>query len=290
MIIPAKPNISLIDKSFREDYTRNFQLTIQLSLDGFSLAIYAPDKQRLVGYESYRFDGVTSEARLVSAIDEVFLFRQWIIYPFQAVVVVVDHNLSSLIPLPLFDEREMETYLLFNHPKKDNSRIVNDMLKNADSCNVYSLSNILVEKVKEYWANARIVHFASVLIENLLLHYKNKDTAQFVFVNVRDHVFDMAVLRNEKLHFYNSFKFSTREDFIYFLLFSLEQLQLNPETIQLIFSGQIESSSSIYEICWKYIRNISFIERNSSFQYSYVFDDMPGHQQYVLFNAIQCEL
>jgi hypothetical protein len=290
MIIPVKPNISLIDKSFREDFTRNFQLTIQLSLDGFSLAIYDPEKQRYIGYELYNFIGITSEAKLVSALDEVFLFRQWIIYPFQAVVVVVDHSTNTLVPSPLYDEKEKETYLLFNHPRQDNARVAGDLLKNADAYNVYYLSNVLAEKIKEYWANARIMHSTSVLTESLLLQHKNKPAEQQVFVHVRNHFFDIVVLRHEKMHFYNSFKFGTREDFIYFLLFSLEQLQLNPETIDLVFMGQIEVSSTIYDICWKYIRNIRFIERSSAIQYSYVLDDLPGHQQYVLLNALQCEL
>ncbi len=290
MIIEVKPNISLIDKSFREDHTRNLQLTIQLSLDGFSLAVYHSDKQRFVGLQSYRFQDINNESKLILRLDELFMVNQWITYPFQSVVVVIDHLFQTLVPFPLYDENEKESYLLFNHQPIKHARVEVDSLKNANANNVYYLSDKLAVKIKEYWANARLVHLSSVLIESLLIQHKNKPTDNYAFVNLRSRSFDLIILRHDKLHFYNSYKFNTKEDYLYFLLFALEQLNMNPESVELVIMGNLTINSDIYELSWKYIRNIRFMERNNIFQYSYVFDDLPGHQYYTLFNALQCEL
>ncbi len=291
MTAPVKANISLIDKSFREDYTRNFHMTIQLSLDGFSFAIYAPDKRRYVGLEVYRFHDFADEIRLTAALDEIIMYRQWIAYPFQSVTVMVEHTANTLVPAPLFDEKEKGNYLAFSQQYHDNARIVTDKLKHTDAFNVYYLSNVLVEKIKDLWANAKIVHLSSVLLESLGVQHKNKPTDNLVFLHVRHRTFDLVVLKQEKLNFYNNFRFNTKEDFAYFLLFSMEQLRLNPETVDLVLFGNIENSSEIYDMCWRYVRNIRYIERNNNaFEYSYVLESLFSHQYYLLFYALQCEL
>ena len=55
--------------------------------------------------------------------------------------------------------------------------------------------------------------------------------------------------------------------FIYYILFTAEQLNLNPETLNLVFIGDITEDDEIYNIAYKYIRNISFGNRNDDFEY-----------------------
>jgi len=290
MIAPAKPILSRLDKAFREDSTRNFHLTILLSPGGFSFVLYAPDKQKYVGLEVFKFVPPATEIKYASLIDEIIMHRQWIAFPYQSVTVIVEHSANCLIPTPLFDEKEKGSYLAFNQPFRENSRIAVDSLKNSDSKNVYYLSNPLVEIIKGLWANANILHISSVLTESLLITHKNKGFEDKVFVNVRDQLFDLVVLREEKIHFYNQFKFNTKEDFIYYLLFSMEQLRLNPETTEIIYLGNMEKDMPLYEIAWHHIRNSGFIARNDNFKYSFVLDDIQSSQYFILFNAQQCEL
>lgn len=290
MLTQAKPHISRIDKSFKEDYSRNFQLTIQLSLGGFSFSIFSPEKQRFVGLETYHFNHLADELKLAAMLDEIVMNRAWIAYPYQSVTVIVDNTSFALVPAALYDDKDKGTFLAFNQPYKDNCRIATDKLKNADAVNVYYLSNTLAAKIKDLWANARIVHLSTVLLESLLIGNKHQNIDSKVFVNVRKNVFDMVVIRNQKLLFYNTFKFSTKEDFIYFLLFAMEQLRLNPEKIELIFSGLIEKSAEIYAISERYIRTVSLVERNKNFDYSYVLDELPWHHNSLLYNVMQCEL
>ncbi len=290
MIAPAKPVFSRLDKAFREDLTRNFHLTIRLSPDGFSFVIYSPDKQRYLGLEMFRFNTPEDDIRYAALLDEIIMHRQWIAYPYQSVIVIMDQGSNCLIPAPLFDEREKGTYLAFNTTYRDNCRIATDKLKNADSVNIYYLSNPIVAKIKELWANARIVHLSSVLIESLLITHKNKGFEDKVFVHVRDQYFDLVMLREEKLFFYNSFKFNTKEDFLYFILFAMEQLRLNPETTDVIVSGKIDKDSPLFELAWHYLRSISFAALNENFSYSYVLDEIQSWHHLILFNALQCEL
>jgi hypothetical protein len=77
---------------------------------------------------------------------------------------------------------------------------------------------------------------------------------------------DITVLGQKKLLFYNSFQFTTKEDFIYYLLFTLEQLRLDTESVKLRLFGDIEESDEIYTICYEYIQHLSiFIPPNTTY-------------------------
>ncbi|MDR0969149.1 MAG: DUF3822 family protein [Lentimicrobiaceae bacterium] len=289
-MINLKPHISRIDKSFKEDLTRNYQLTIQLSLDGFSFVVYSTDKQRFIFLEHYLFHQVQEVTRLAAMIDEVILKRQWLAYAFQNVTVLVENESNVLVPMPLFDEKEKGSYLAFAQEFVENSRIVYDRLKNNESYNVYYLPHIFVSKIKDHWANATIVHSSSVLIESLLIENKNKGSEATVFVNVHKNRLEFVVIKNEKLLFYNTFKFQTKEDFVYFLLFSMEQLHLNPEVVPLYFMGSIEENSEIFTLTERYMRYLSFVERNKKLNYSYLLEEIPFHKHYLLYHTQRCEL
>ena len=95
-------------------------------------------------------------------------------------------------------------------------------------------------------------------------------------------------LESKHLKFFNSFNYKTAEDLIYYLLFTYEQLQLNPDQTPLIISGEIEEDSEVYKLLFKYIRNISFTRRNPNYNYSFVFNQTKEHFYYKLLNQHLC--
>ncbi len=290
MIQPFKPYISRFDKAFKEDHTRHYHLTIRIAMDGFSLVVFSPEKNRFLGLTHFRFPDIDTNSKLSLALDGIAMSNVWISYPFQSVIAMIDHPHHALIPKALYDEKERGTYLAFNQQYCENSRIVSDQLKTAESYNIYYLSNLLTEKIKELWANTRIVHQSSILIESLLISQRNLDSDKSIFAHIGKNNFDLVWINKDRLSFFNRFRFHTPEDFIYFILFTLDQLRLNPETLELVLSGQIDKGSPYYEIAWNYIRNIRFASRNQSFDYSYVLEDLPVYQHMILYNALQCEL
>mgnify|MGYP000967435394 CR=1 FL=1 len=72
--------------------------------------------------------------------------------------------------------------------------------------------------------------------------------------------FEIIVVQNQKLLLFNSFDFVTKEDFIYYLLFTTEQLNLNPENFKVQLLGVISEDSELFEIAYKYVRNVSILD------------------------------
>ena len=96
--------------------------------------------------------------------------------------------------------------------------------------------------------------------------------------------FEVLVINSGKLTFYNTFAYQTAEDFIYYLLFVFEQLKLNPETANVELLGELEKSSAVYQLLYKYIRNIKFGARPDAFDYSFKITSLPKQYYYSLFS------
>ncbi len=289
MALQLTPNISYFDKSFKESQTRNYTLSIQLSMEGLVFTIYNPDKNKFLGFESYIFSDIETAEQLPSYLGQVLNNRHSFAFPYNSVFFTYQNKFSTLIPEPLFSEHHKNLYLGFNQPFQENSRIVFDKLQNNQAVNIYYLPNFVIEKAKDFWPNVKLLHFSTALIESLSINFKNKVDTKTLFVNLRDNCFDVVYFKENKLHFYNSFDFLTKEDFIYFLLISIDQLNLNPEDVNLIVSGNINKTDQTYNMIHQYIKNYSFISRNDNYGYSFVLDELKYHQYYTLFNALQCE-
>ena len=85
-------------------------------------------------------------------------------------------------------------------------------------------------------------------------------TVRQVVHHVSDSHFEIVVVQNQQLLLFNTFDYKTPEDFIYYILFAAEQLQLNPEHFQLELLGKISESDKLYNIAYQYIRNVSLLD------------------------------
>ena len=126
-------------------------------------------------------------------------------------------------------------------------------------------------------------HANSILVEKILDASRNNDEKKMI-VNFNYGHFEVIVVQNQKLLLFNSFEYQTPEDFIYYLLFTAEQLSLNPESFQLELLGTIDQNDPFYAIAYKYIRNISFFDV-STLQQKNSFSTAQNQKHYILFQS-----
>ncbi len=282
--------VSAFDKAINTENTKNYKLSIQLSLDGFSFCILDTERNKYLGIESYDFQGVSSFFTLKNILSEHVPKNKWLKKPYNSVSIIFENPKTTLVPMPLFDPKQTEKYLDFNHTTEINDVVKFDHLPNLDAVNVYSIPENILNCLMKNFPDAGIHHFAGSLIETLLIKYKNRSDGHLVFANIRKSWFDIIVLKNRQMIYFNSFKYKASEDFVYFLIYVFEQINLNPEENELILTGNILKMSSLFEITFKYIRKVSFAGRNNNFDYSYVFDEIQPHFYYNLLNLQMCEL
>lgn len=293
----AVPIIEHIDKALSKelkrsqtDYYKELQLSIRLSLDGFSFNILDIEKNKHLALVSYLLQEIPDYDELKKEINNIFAQHYLLQRLYSRTYILFETNKSTLIPSALFDSNAIHDYLGFNHFLHKDDEVHFDKLVNLEAYQVYAVPRVIRETFKEKYTRFRIVHYLSSLIESLLLQTKNQNIENSLFVNVRNSVFDLIYLDNSKVKFANTFRYRAAEDFAYFTLYAMEQLKLNPEDTELICMGEFDKNSKLYEIAYKYIRRIKFIDQNDFFKYSYVFNDLPGSYFYNLLNISRCEL
>lgn len=287
MTIALKNKIALInsfiDEAFDVKKTTSFQLVIQIGMDGVLLAVNEKDKHKYIAFENYTFQNLYNFDAIGDSLDELLKESKLLNNKYKAVTCLVVNNLSTLVPNALFEEDRIKMYLKFNTTLEGNEFVIADELKSIDIKNIFALPLALKVKLDQLFNNVNYHHFSSGLIDSLLIQNKNQTTKK-LFVHVQATHFEALVVEGNKLLFYNTFNHHSAEDFIYYLLFVCEQLQLNPEKVDTVFLGEIEKESAIYSIAQKYIRNIKFGERTDNADYSYQLQTFPKHFYFTLFN------
>ena len=244
----------------------NLELSIQISLSGLSFCVLNRDSNTITFLKEIYFDKRLNPLEVLEVLKEQFSTQGELRNNFEKVCIIHDNDLSALVPSPLFNEDNLADYLKFNSKILKSDFITYDSIPVNDSVNVYvpyiNINNFIYDKFGTF----TFKHVSTILIETILQIEKNAGTVK-AYVNVSNSHFEIIVTENAKLLLYNTFQYNTKEDFIYYILFALEQLNLNPETLELVFIGNIEKDNSLYKIAYKYIRNISFGDRQDSYEY-----------------------
>jgi len=123
-------------------------------------------------------------------------------------------------------------------------------------------------------------HANTILVTKLLDVSKNNDERK-MFIHKSESHFEIVVIQNQKLLFFNSFDYNTPEDFIYYILFTAEQLQLNPENFKLEIIGDFTETDAYYTIVYKFIRNVKW------FDVSLQQNDFSTHENRTFFILLQ---
>lgn len=288
------------DPGLDRQNTFEYELSIRLGVDGFSYAILDTNTRKFLHLESFDLADarksihVPGEALKTNTLKLRNLLEtelKWLSAPFSQVRLMIGSGNSSLVPEALFDKKEKASLFDFNMAGGpfDSEDIHFDKLRISDAVCLYYIDPEVERICKEFFPEAVFYHHSTVLIQALLLKYMNQENELHLFVNTASSRLDIVRIKGKKLEYINSFSFNTAEDYMYYLIFVVEQLGLNPESVKLIMTGEVERNSKLTDLVRKYVRSISFAERNTDFRYSFVFDQLPGHYYFNLLNLALCE-
>ncbi|MEM7187085.1 MAG: DUF3822 family protein [Bacteroidota bacterium] len=250
-------------------------MSVQVTLTGLSFLITAPSGA-VVHFSELDFDTPHTPEELLFEITKQ-LSREGILQgPFVEVNVVYTTHNYSVVPQSLFDEHKASEYLKFNTKILGNDYISFDEVDGLNAVVVYvpfmNINNYLFDTFGSF-----SYFHASTLLMGALLSSEKHSEANRVFLHVLDGQFDCIVSKKGALELCNSYQYKTPEDFIYYVLFCFEQLNLNPDSVEVQLCGAIDEQSDLYEILYTYVRKISFVEHEH-----HLLSNEAPHQHYLL--------
>lgn len=267
------------------DFTNveNCIISIQISLDGFSFCILNTDLQEVIALASYDFLDKNPTPEIVLS-NLKMLYKEEPVYSkqFKSVNVCFKNSLNTLVPNEFFEPELASKYLQNTIKVLKNDFIAFDELTEVNATNVYIPYVNIINYFLDLYGPFNYQHVATVLVNNLL-QINKINGGTHTYVNCSKNELEVVVLSDHKLVLYNTHKITATEDFVYFLLFTYEQLGLNPEKDSLHLLGTIDEQSAYYQGIQKYIRNVSFLR----YPYKYnadILNSISNHQQFVVLN------
>ena len=241
--------LDISDKNFKK-------LSIQVSLNGLSFCVADGVTHNLLLSDTVVFEKTQNPIVLKDELEKLLDIHQLTEMEFEEVVVVHKNTLFGLVPKSLFNANNMANYLKFNTKLLPTDVLANDEIEHQELVNVYVPYMNINNYIYGLFGEFTYVHNSTVLLETLL-NKQNQDQETVCYVYVSKYQMDITVIEQRKLKLHNSFDYETTEDFGYYLLFVLEQLDLDTKTVPVKFMGSIEEDDDSYQLCYSYIENIS---------------------------------
>jgi hypothetical protein len=278
---------SVADEVLNNSFPANASLVIFCGAKEVSYTIMDKDKNRALLLQSYHYAHNTELEEITpflnNHLEKDVLFKN----KFKYVTLVIDTALYTLIPDTLYESFKREDYLSFNHEIPKGDVVDGFSLRTRGIVILFSYPANIRNAVTKKFPSAKIIPSVAGLLESSFNMFRNKE-GRSVLVNIRQQSFDLVVMEQGKLILLNTFPYKSSEDFLYYLLFTCEQLGLNTETMLLHVAGEIERRSGLMKLMEKYIRNISYVKRPEASEYSYKFKELPEHFFFNILSQQQC--
>jgi hypothetical protein len=279
------PFLELFDETLDINSTENYELSVQVSQDGFAFCLLDTIRNKFVLIRS--FEPEESKYFNADGINEILLKDDFLTKRYRKVNALMPSARFTIVPAPLFDPGKKDEYFTFNHLSDDGSIIISNKLNDPDSFLVFSVPRAFVDILNSFHPGLIPYHQVKPLL-NYISHSRKSVNGNYIHIHVEREFFNLIIFEHNLMKFCNSFKYRNITDILYFALNVFMNLGINQEeTIHL--SGLTEKYDDISSNFSLYIRNVKFAEPAGNFTFSYVFNDTALHRFLNLFSLINCE-
>ncbi|MBC5991480.1 DUF3822 family protein [Pontibacter cellulosilyticus] len=279
------------DEAFSLAQAQVCNLYISVSHKAIRLAVVDTNRNKFVVLEDYELVSVfnaiqvAEQLRLVASENPLLQEKNW-----QTVRVSVSNQHFTLVPETLYDPEHQNDYLILHsqvNPEQD--VILSYRHSGLEAVNIFALDAAIYEALQYIFPDKQVqfIHQTSALIKSILLQASRTERRIYAFVE-RNYVTVLVVSQNG-LEFCNIFHYLSPEDFIYYIIFVMQEQKLNPEQETITVWGDITHDSTLFTTLQKYIRHIKLGKKPADVEYSYKFHDMFEHRYFELYSMHLCE-
>ncbi|WP_121666677.1 DUF3822 family protein [Mesonia aquimarina] len=277
-----------MEQTTSKPHTKQYKLSILINQGGLSFCISNIENNKLVSFFTEDFSEKKDPEYIEKQLEHILAYKlKDYKSQIEKVIAIYANPLYTLVPRAIFNEKKLTDYLKYNIKILPTDVAAVDQLSTTAINTVFipftNINNYLFDNFGEF----TFKHASSVLTENAI---KNSGAKTQVYINVQHFSFDICIVdSNNKLLLCNNFPYESPEDFVYYILFTFEQLSLNPEEIPIYLSGFIDEEKSAYALLYKYVRHINFVENTSQINFDErIFTKQKYHQHHLILSTL-CE-
>jgi Protein of unknown function (DUF3822) len=256
-ILHIQPVAKTESPRFDIEKLNQYTLSCEISESSFYCKIIEPLDNEVIVTEKYEFPSskeVVSVTDYLTSIYETHDFLKSL--KWKSIEIIIDNQSFTLIPLDLFKKEYTNRYLQLAKGLQltDSEEVHTYTHEDLGIVNVYSSDRALYNWLSDTYplVDMTFKHKTSQLIEFGVFTSK----AQTAFLYFGNQHFTMVITANGTLKFCNRFTYKTPQDLVYYVLFAMNELEIEPDEIILRVNGNITEKSEDFELLNQYLPNV----------------------------------
>ena len=269
--------ISLVDETFDLNFTLEYKLSIQLSLDGFSFSILDTIQNKVIYlYHQELFD--TAPDFLLKRLRSIYEESDLLHLPFKKTsVIFVIPNRTTLVPDEIFQSQNAPEYVNGTMMPSENTTIKSSFISPLKYWAVYEIPAMIYSFLEEKHPGAKFMSDLNLSLPRIA------GTKSLLKVTVLKKHLIISGIDEMGLHFHNSFFYDGENDMMFYILGSVKASASEPQKI--LLDGMVNKHATIYHRLKQYFTDVEIASNPKNIHYSYLFDKLPDARFVNLFNS-----
>lgn len=272
----SKNSILLVDPEFDPNTAADCNLLIKIDANSFSYAIIDKRRDQIKAvYDQQECTDAVKDLTQKIKTDSYFSLQ------FKEVKVSVYTENSLTVPNDFFEAVDLNEYAkYFNEDRGRN--LYSQPFNTYGLTTVFTLTDNVDDTLSAALTNKKLYDHTAPLLSMA----KQKSTA--VYLDFSATSFSALYIKDQKLVFQNHYQIENSEEFNYYLLFIINQLNIDISDTEVNLSGIIHEGDANFNCLNKYAKNILFVHSTPNIENT-ILDDMPAHYYSSLLALDLCE-
>ncbi len=276
-------NFFVFGEGFSKSKTASYILSLQLSNTGYSYAIVDPAGKRYAALNHHNFDKKTADKSLIEKAESMLREDLFLSKNYKNVYFSIQESKSTLVPKEFFDRKQLKTYFTVANELEETEEIHFNFIKEIDSYNVFAVPSDITTLMINKFPEIIFLHHNNIFIKDIITRAGNlKFKLPFIQINVNNKSFDIGIYKDEKLQVLNTYFFDNENDFIYYVLNTINQYDIKLTKAYINIQGYVEKDTEFFYFIHQYLPKINFIKLNTGLKFD--FKDVEEHLFYNLLN------
>lgn len=263
------------DGNFDTDNTLDCQLLVEIGANYYSYAVVnAVGKLKAIAYKNIP---------LLTNLDNEAILK----LPFKDILISLTTLHFTFIPTEIFNQNQQTGYTKFLDRDPKNATHTHNLLNNQ-------ITALNTFNQNQFNAVVKVFHTAKILpqylpfIENTFRQFKSILGIQ-LFLNVQLKSLELLILKEGQLQFYNTFKWLSHDEILYYALLACKKNGIKPQSVTLRVCGKIGLETAVYNQLNAVFSDIRLTKTNVIYVNSAEFKTIEPHKFFSLLSLLICE-
>ncbi|MEP6713433.1 MAG: DUF3822 family protein [Ferruginibacter sp.] len=235
-----------------DDENTGKHLLIEAGGESISFLLFSKSPFTVLGLLMYNVDKNLLPVELASEVNEAINNEPLLRQTFNSTTICYNFKESMLIPQHYFNEIEADEMLSLFFGDSSDTIIYCDKIEEQKIVNVYRVSEIIIQVLQEFYADAGHMHSSSLQLKKL------PEKSQTLTCIVYHNAIKIILYKENTLQLVQYFPYHAALDVVYHLLNVCALHSIPPQEVTVLLSGMIEEKSNLYNEIYKYFLHIQF--------------------------------